>query len=295
MYLTIDIDGLDPSIVPTTGTPEPGGLGWYETLTLIRKLAEKKRVVGMDLVEYSYNEHYDSRRRSCARNWFTNHSLTYFATKRRKSLNGRIFCEPVGQANRIRHHTRCSAYPMSGIFSIRTFSENSQNVGRKLFYFALFTLVVVSGACKAKHARRRRTSPPATPTPAAPLVVGGVRTSYADIVDKTSSAVVRIEAEHKETQQNQPQMFPFGDDMFRQMPMPRQQMPNQRPQIERGLGSGVIVSADGTVLTNYHVVDGAEKITVLMSDNKSFEAKIVGSDQPSDLAVLKIDGQQLPF
>ena len=54
VYLTIDIDGLDPSIMPTTGTPEPGGLGWYETLALIRKLAEKKRVVGMDLVEYSY-------------------------------------------------------------------------------------------------------------------------------------------------------------------------------------------------------------------------------------------------
>ena len=54
VYLTIDIDGLDPSIMPTTGTPEPGGLGWYETLTLIRKLAEKKRVIGMDLVEYSY-------------------------------------------------------------------------------------------------------------------------------------------------------------------------------------------------------------------------------------------------
>ena len=59
VYLTIDIDGLDPSIVPTTGTPEPGGLGWYETLTLIRKLAESKRVVGMDLVEYSYQESFD--------------------------------------------------------------------------------------------------------------------------------------------------------------------------------------------------------------------------------------------
>ena len=53
VYLTIDIDGLDPSIVPLTGTPEPGGLGWYQTLVLIRKLAEKKRVVGMDLVEFS--------------------------------------------------------------------------------------------------------------------------------------------------------------------------------------------------------------------------------------------------
>ena len=67
VYLTIDIDGLDPSIVPTTGTPEPGGLGWYETLKLIRKLAEKRRIVGMDLVEYSYFENYDSPAFLCAK------------------------------------------------------------------------------------------------------------------------------------------------------------------------------------------------------------------------------------
>lgn len=67
VYLTIDIDGLDPSIVPTTGTPEPGGLGWYETLTLIKTLAAKKRVVGMDLVEYSYFENYDSPAFLCAK------------------------------------------------------------------------------------------------------------------------------------------------------------------------------------------------------------------------------------
>lgn len=67
VYLTIDIDGLDPSIMPTTGTPEPGGLGWYETLMLIRKLAEKRRVVGMDLMEYSYVKDNDSPAFLCAK------------------------------------------------------------------------------------------------------------------------------------------------------------------------------------------------------------------------------------
>jgi len=67
VYLTIDIDGLDPSIVPTTGTPEPGGLGWYETLALIRRIAEKKTIVGMDLVEYSYAENYDSPAFLCSK------------------------------------------------------------------------------------------------------------------------------------------------------------------------------------------------------------------------------------
>jgi agmatinase len=56
VYLTIDIDGFDPSLVSQTGTPEPGGLGWYEGLGLIRTLAKKRRVVGMDLTEYSYVE-----------------------------------------------------------------------------------------------------------------------------------------------------------------------------------------------------------------------------------------------
>lgn len=67
VYLTIDIDGLDPSLVSTTGTPEPGGLGWYETLALIRKLAEKRRVVGMDLVEFSKTENSDAPAFLCAK------------------------------------------------------------------------------------------------------------------------------------------------------------------------------------------------------------------------------------
>ena len=67
VYLTIDIDGLDPSLVPTTGTPEPGGLGWYETLKLIRKLAERKRVVGMDLVEFSKTDNSDAPAFLCAK------------------------------------------------------------------------------------------------------------------------------------------------------------------------------------------------------------------------------------
>jgi len=67
VYLTIDIDGLDPSLVPTTGTPEPGGLGWYEVLTLIRKLAEKRRVVGMDLVEFSKTDNSDAPAFLCAK------------------------------------------------------------------------------------------------------------------------------------------------------------------------------------------------------------------------------------
>ena len=139
---------------------------------------------------------------------------------------------------------------------------------------------------------------PAQPTqiqpsaPPAPIVVDGMRTSYADVVEKTSPAVVRIESQIKANASPQ-QQFPFGaDDFFNQSPQPRQ---NQRQPLERGLGSGVIVSADGTILTNAHVIDGAEKISVQLNDDKIYEAKLVGIDKPSDLAVIKIEGNNLPF
>ena len=53
VYITIDVDGLDPAIMPATGTPEPGGLSWYEVLTLLRRVIESRRVVGADVVELS--------------------------------------------------------------------------------------------------------------------------------------------------------------------------------------------------------------------------------------------------
>ena len=67
VYLTIDIDGLDPSLVSSTGTPEPGGLGWYETIGLIRTLARKRNVIGMDLTEYSYVEGQSASAFLCAK------------------------------------------------------------------------------------------------------------------------------------------------------------------------------------------------------------------------------------
>ncbi|MEO8435406.1 MAG: agmatinase [Pyrinomonadaceae bacterium] len=67
VYFTIDIDGLDPSLVSATGTPEPGGLGWYDVLGLIRTLAQKRRVVGMDLTEYSYVEGQNASAFLCAK------------------------------------------------------------------------------------------------------------------------------------------------------------------------------------------------------------------------------------
>jgi Do/DeqQ family serine protease len=115
--------------------------------------------------------------------------------------------------------------------------------------------------------------------------------SYADIVSRVSPAVITI---HSEMRVRQAQQFPFMDDpMFRQFFGDRvpQQMPEQR---RSGLGSGVIISNDGYILTNHHVIDGAEKIKVDLNDNRTLQAKVVGSDPPSDLAVLKVDATNLP-
>ncbi len=156
----------------------------------------------------------------------------------------------------------------------------------KIFVGSLLIAVGLSAGCKSGLFGSDAPAAPAAPP--APVVVDGVRTSYADVVDRTSPAVVRIEIEHKDKASK---VQAPGDDFFRQFQVPQQ---NQRPQIERGLGSGVIVDANGTILTNYHVIDGADKVTVTTSDNKAFTAKVIGSDQPSDLAVIKIEAENLP-
>lgn len=117
---------------------------------------------------------------------------------------------------------------------------------------------------------------------------------YADVVARVTPAVVTIRVESKASPQFTQLPFegtPFGD-LFgfgqrgrgRQMPAPTQ----------RGLGSGVIVSQDGYILTNNHVVDNATKIQVELSDRRTVEAKLIGADPASDLAVIKIDNKDLP-
>ncbi len=137
---------------------------------------------------------------------------------------------------------------------------------------------------------------PAAAAPAAlARTVGAGQDSYAPIVDAVAPGVVTIYAEQRVTQAQT--SSPFADDpLFRQFFGDRLPQGRQAPQERRqqGLGSGVIVRPDGYVLTNHHVVDGAEKITVELTDRRTFTAKVVGSDPPSDLAVLKIDSSGLP-
>ena len=125
------------------------------------------------------------------------------------------------------------------------------------------------------------------PPPAAPPATtsAALRTSYAEVVNRVSASVVTIRTESRA---RTPRQFPFMEDPFfrRFFGEPLQPAPDR---LVRGLGSGVIVTGDGYILTNHHVIDGAQQIEIDLQGSRTIAAKLVGSDPPSDLAVLKVN------
>ena len=144
---------------------------------------------------------------------------------------------------------------------------------------ALIVLISLSGCGREEKVNL---PPPAAPPP---TTSAALRTSYAEIVNRVSASVVTIRTESRA---RAPRQFPFMDDPFfrRFFGEPLTPAPERRV---RGLGSGVIVTADGYILTNHHVIDGAQQLEVDLQGSRSVTAKLVGSDPPSDLALLKID------
>jgi serine protease Do len=122
----------------------------------------------------------------------------------------------------------------------------------------------------------------------------GPLTSFAPVVKRVMPAIVNISSS-KMVKSQQGQLPPglFDDPFFRQF---FGRMPQQQPRAQRAhsLGSGVVVSPDGYILTNNHVVEGATDIKVAFSDKREYPAKIVGTDQFTDVAVIKIDQKNLP-
>ena len=133
------------------------------------------------------------------------------------------------------------------------------------------------------------------PTPSQPIPMIAAP-NYRAIVSRNQAAVVGITTAGPMNTSG-PQEFSFGgpggdenplSQFFHGMPMPRQH------GVQHAQGSGFLISTDGLVLTNAHVVDGAKEVTVKLSDHREFKAKVLGSDRSSDIAVLKIDGRDLP-
>jgi len=116
--------------------------------------------------------------------------------------------------------------------------------------------------------------------------------NFADLVEDVSPAVVKINTISKgkaPVQRNFEGQLP---DIFRELLEQRNRPQTERPA--RSMGSGFVISDDGYILTNHHVIDGADKIQVLFADRLEYSAEIVGSDRRSDLALLKIEAEDLP-
>jgi serine protease Do len=126
-----------------------------------------------------------------------------------------------------------------------------------------------------------------------PVSLGSLANGFSSILKPALPAVVNIHTSKVVKPSSQQTPF-FNDPFFRQFFGDQFGQAQPRPEREQSLGSGVIVSSDGIILTNNHVIDGASDIKVDLSDKRQFTAKLVGTDPKSDIAVLKIDATGLP-
>lgn len=151
-------------------------------------------------------------------------------------------------------------------------------------YRVLIPAMAVLAACSDPVAKSQAQAQFAQPTRAAPAGALGMKQSFAPVVKRAAPAVVNISSKRLVRQQTDPfwEMFGLGAPQAR---------------VQGSLGSGVIVRADGVIVTNNHVVEGGQEITVALNDRREFPARILLADPRTDLAILKIEvpnGERLP-
>ena len=121
--------------------------------------------------------------------------------------------------------------------------------------------------------------------------------NFADLVEANASAIVEISA--RRTVTPRPQLSDENlEELLRGLrpdEIPDIQRQDRAPRQRGAVGSGFLISADGFVITNNHVVEGADQIQVTLNDRRVFDAEVVGLDEPSDIALLKLDAADLPF
>ncbi|WP_436642014.1 DegQ family serine endoprotease [Microbaculum sp. FT89] len=133
--------------------------------------------------------------------------------------------------------------------------------------------------------------PASAQTKVVPDSEAAITYSYAPIVKQAAPAVVNVYSSRVVRQSNMP---PFFNDPFFRRFFGGPDAFGQRERVQKSLGSGVVVDPSGFVVTNAHVIDGADEVKVALSDRREFEAEVVLKDERTDLAVLKIEGDK-PF
>jgi len=174
-------------------------------------------------------------------------------------------------------------------------SDSVRATGRRALVGALLATTIVAGGIGVRAWSAETPAPAAAPAAATTQPLYN-EAGFAALVEKVRPAVVNIATTEKPQKQQMQQMpefppgSPFGE-MFKQF-FGQQQDNSPR----HALGSGFIVDADGTIVTNNHVIDGARKIMVTLEDGTSYPATLKGHDAKTDLAVLKIDAKKaLPY
>lgn len=129
---------------------------------------------------------------------------------------------------------------------------------------------------------------------ASPVPLGNFSNGFSTVLKSALPAVVNIHS--SKIVKPRPGGMPFNEPFFRQFFGDQFGQPQMQPrqQREQSLGSGVIVASDGIILTNNHVIDGATDIKVDLADKRQFQAKLIGTDAKTDVAVLKIEANGLP-
>ncbi|MFN5924913.1 MAG: HhoA/HhoB/HtrA family serine endopeptidase [Pseudanabaena sp.] len=185
-------------------------------------------------------------------------------------------------------------------------SNKKSRYKQPLIYASMLLIGVILGAWAVVSGVRSPNMTVVTPLPQVASVSPAIaqdsdkaksiavpRNYVVDAVNRTGPAVVRINASRTVTNNQQiPDVF-LEDPMFRQFFGDQlQRMPRER--VERGTGSGFIINKEGDIITNAHVVSGADKVTVILKDGRQIEGKVIGSDELTDVAVVQVKADNLP-